>query len=123
MKNSGLFCLLSLILIHVTAFFIIHNAKPELNGSFLIKEIAYSCVILLLGTLIMYLKFQKDQFVGRFLIVTVFQMLAILSFVAALIYLKITAIRPHGLSFILTYLAGMVVQTGFFLRFSQETSK
>jgi|GEM_PF-1904341 hypothetical protein len=123
MKNSGLFCILSLILIHASAFFIVHNAKPELNDLFLIKEISYSCAILLLGTTIMYLKFKKDQFVPRFLIITVFQMLAILSFVVALVYLKITPIRLHGLSFILTYLAGMVVQTGFFLRFSQKTSK
>lgn len=122
MKNSGLICIISIIIVHLSAYFIVRSAYAELNVNVLIKEISYSGVILILGTLIMYVKFKKDQFVNRFMAVTVFQMLAILTFVAAMVYLKMKPVRTHGLLFIFTYLTGMVVQTVFFLRFSKETS-
>jgi hypothetical protein len=121
--KSSLFCIFSLILVHILAFFIGQNSQPYLDAAFLIKEISYSGIILILGSLMMYVKFQKEQFVSRFMIITVFQMLAILAFVAALVYLKVKPLRTHALLFVFTYLAGMVVQTGFFLHFSKETSK
>jgi|TARA_R110000737_G_scaffold61221_1_gene88263 hypothetical protein len=122
MKNSGLICLISILIIHIVAYFLAQNSYPELNADFLIKEIGYSAVILSLGTLIMYLKFREGQFVSRFMIITVFQMLAILSFILALVYLKVKPLQTHGILFILTYLSGMAVQTIFFLTFSKKTS-
>lgn len=122
MKNSGIFCFVSILVIHVLAHFIARNMYPSLNANFLIKEIAYSASILSLGTLIMYLKFKEGQFVSRFMIITVFQMLAILSFILALVYLKVKPLQTHGILFILTYLSGMAAQTVFFLTFSKKTS-
>jgi hypothetical protein len=122
MRNSSIICFISVLVIHVLAYFIVINSNPEMNAHFLIKEISYSFVILSLGIFIMPFKFKEGQFVSRFMIITVFQMLAILSFVLALVYLKVKPLQTHGILFILTYLSGMVAQTIFFLTFSKKTS-
>lgn len=120
--NKGLLCMLALLLVHTAAFVVLNKLFPELNSTFVAKELSYSAIILLLGTFIMYFKFKPGQFVSRFMIVTVFQMLAILSFILALVYLKIKPLQLYGVLFILSYLAGMLVQTLFFLRFSKKTA-
>ncbi len=122
MKKSSIVCILSIIIAHLLAFFIVASYYSNLNTQKLIIEISYSGIILLIGALIMYVRFEKSQFVARFMILTVFQILAILAFVLALVYTKTHPLRAHALIFLFTYLTGMVVQTGFFLRFSKETA-
>lgn len=122
MRKSSLLCIVAIVITHILAYYAVLSYKPEINTSLLIKEIVYSGVILLMGSSIMYIKFKNDQFVARFMILTIFQILAILTFVVALVYTKTQPLRLHALLFLFTYLSGMVVQTAFFLRFSKETS-
>ncbi|MFA7272341.1 MAG: hypothetical protein WC044_00645 [Crocinitomicaceae bacterium] len=121
MKTSFL-SFAGILLIHVLAYFVIDTFQPKINHSFLIKEIGYSTFVLCAGLAIMFVKFKKGEFVARFMIITVFQMLAILSFLLALVYLKIKPLQSSALNLIAIYAAGMVLQTLIFLRFSKKTS-
>jgi hypothetical protein len=122
MKNSSTICFLSIVVIHLAAYFVFLTIYPKINTNLLFKEVFYSAIILSVGTIIMYINYQPSQFVSRFMIITVFQMLAILSFLLALVYLKIKPLQTHGILFIIAYLSGMVAQTASFLFLSKKTS-
>ncbi len=114
---------LSIIVLYAVLFLILSNQPSAfIHQKFLALQIGYCMFVICVGFLILFIQFKKEQFVGRFMMITVFQMLAILTFVSALVYIKVEPLRHISLQFILIYMVGFLLQTLILLRFSKKTS-
>ena len=75
-------------------------------------------VLFVVGAVIMIPGFKKgpENFVGRFMILTTFQMLAVLSTIAAVWYVRKSNLRDFGFQLIVLFILLMVVQSVLLIR-------
>jgi hypothetical protein len=104
-------------------YFIVKALAPQLI--FINLLFGFSITIILIGALILFLKAKQDQFVGRFMLATTFQMIAVLSLVLAFSYKKTVDALPHALWLLAFFITHLIYQSLYLIRQSkkQESSK
>ncbi|MDC1186295.1 hypothetical protein N8079_00545 [Crocinitomicaceae bacterium] len=121
MNKLALYNVLSLTGFIALAFVIIKMFVPNLNLKILFLGLFASWLILMVGVQIVHFKFKEGQFINRFLMATVFQILAFLGLAVYMIFSNIQASPNILLSVVFTHMAGLFIQTIFFLKQSQKS--
>lgn len=121
MNKLALYNVLSLTGFIALAFVIIKMFVPNLNLKILFFGLFASWLILMVGVQIVHFKFKEGQFINRFLMATVFQILVFLGLAVYMIFSNIQASPNILLSVVFTHMAGLFIQTIFFLKQSQKS--
>ncbi len=82
-----------------------------------------SVFISLIGALILFLNYKKEQFVGRFMIATTFQMMAMLAIILALSYKKIPDALLNAMLLLGYFLILLIVQSIALVKWVQAEEK
>lgn len=122
MSKLALYNVISLTAYFVAAFFIGKALNVNIEVKPLFFGIFASWLILMIGVQMVHLKFKKGQFLNRFLMTTVFQMLAFLSLAVYLIYSKFDNPKPLLLTLVVVHMLALFIQTIFFLRLGKTTT-
>ena len=73
--------------------------------------LSFNLVIILIGAAVLFVKAKKEQFVGRFMIATTFQMLSVLSVILAFAYKKIDRSFEIALWLLVFFLVHLIYQS------------
>ncbi|MFT7343735.1 MAG: hypothetical protein ACI9XP_000310 [Lentimonas sp.] len=120
-KNS-LFSLFTIAAIHAIVFIITFNQFTEAPFKIIATPIGYSFFILLVTHCILYIGQKSTNFVNRFLLLTTFQILAVLTFVSAVVYLKLPEMRPLSYTLLSCFIPGMLIQGGFLIALLKKSN-
>lgn len=116
MNKLALYNVLSLTGLITISFFVIQLFVPNLNAKVLFLGLFASWLILMVGVQIVHFKFKEGQFINRFLMATVFQILAFLGLAVFLIFGKLKGSPNLLLSIVCVHMAGLFIQTIFFVK-------
>ena len=121
MNKLALYNVLSLTGCVALSFVIIKLFIPTIDLKILFLGLFASWLILMVGVQIVHFKFKEGQFINRFLMATVFQILAFLGLAVYLIFSNIQASPVILLSVVFTHMVGLFIQTIFFLKQSKKS--
>ncbi|MBU2018425.1 MAG: hypothetical protein KJ941_02155 [Bacteroidetes bacterium] len=97
------------ILVQVAIYILAKIIAPQLIHINLL--FGFTIAIIFIGALVLFLNAKQDEFVGRFMIVTTFQMIAALSIILAFSYKKTVDALPHALWLLAFFLSHLVYQS------------
>lgn len=122
MNKLALYNVLTLTGCVALAFVVIKMFVPSIDLKILFLGLFASWLILMVGVQIVHFKFKEGQFINRFLMTTVFQILAFLGLAVYMIFSKLQASPDILLSVVFTHIVGLFIQTIFFLKQSKKSA-
>ena len=121
MTKNSLLSLSCIFLLHFFVFYFAKNEYSSIQVRLLLTPVLYSLFLLLVSHALLYIKQNTANFVNRFLMATSFQILGVLTFVAALVYVKHADMRPLAYILLTAFVPGMFIQGGFLIGLLRNT--